>query len=245
MTDMGDRLRAAREAAGYVSAAKAAEALGIRASTYRSHENGQNDFGAEDAVRYGRKFKVSPGWLLTADGEREWDVEVGESTTRMTVSSVAGLKNIPQGEIPEIDLVAGLGGGGLTASEISTHRGISFSADVVRTSWRVPDWILQRLNAQAHHIACFPSQGDSMWPTIDDGDVVFVDTRHRVPSPPAIYALADQWGGIVVKRLEIVSGPKDEIVRVRVSSDNDKYKSQEVTLDEIFIVGRYVGRFAF
>lgn len=245
MTDMGDRLKAAREAAGYSSAAKAAEALGIPASTYRSHENGQNEFGAEDAMRYGRKFKTSPGWLLTADGEKELDAEVGDSATGMTVGSVTGLKNIPKGEIPEIDLVAGLGGGGLVASEISSHKGISFSADVVRTSWRVPDWILQRLNAQAHHIACFPSQGDSMWPTIEDGDVVFVDTRHRVPSPPAIYALADQWGGIVVKRLEIVSGPKEELVRVRVSSDNDKYLPQEVTLDEIFIVGRYVGRFAF
>lgn len=243
MATMGERLQAARIAAGYSSAAKAAEAFGIPASTYRSHENGQNEFSADDAKRYGKKFKVSPGYLLT--GDKDSTEEIGDSATGMTVSSVNGLTNIDGGDIPEIDLVAGLGGGGIAATEISSHRGISFAAEVVRTSWRVPEWVLHKLNAKPHHIACFPCQGDSMWPTVDDGDVVFVDTRHRVPSPPAIYALADQWGGIVVKRLEIVSGPRDDTVKVRVSSDNEKYLPQEVTLDEIFIVGRYIGRFAF
>lgn len=61
---MGDRLRNARKAAGYGSATKAAEALGIKDSTYRAHENGQNEFSAEDAELYARRFGVTAGYLL-------------------------------------------------------------------------------------------------------------------------------------------------------------------------------------
>lgn len=65
MSDMGDRLRRARIAAGFDSAAKAAAALGVSASTYRAHENGQNDYNTDEAERYGKKFGVSAAYLLT------------------------------------------------------------------------------------------------------------------------------------------------------------------------------------
>jgi len=82
-----------------------------------------------------------------------------------------------------------------------------------------------------------------MSPTIESGDVVFADLRHRVPSPPGIFILADAFGGVVAKRLEVVSKPGDEPVQVKVSSDNPRHESQVWTLDEIHIVGRYLGRF--
>lgn len=146
-------------------------------------------------------------------------------------------------EIPEIDLVAGLGGGGFAAVEVSSSNGITFAKEVVRDHWRLPDWMLNRMNVKAGHIAAFPCQGDSMSPTINDGDVVFIDTRHRVPSPPGVYALADQFGGVVVKRLEVSSGASDEVVMVTVASDNPRHSTKELTLDEIHIIGRYIGRF--
>lgn len=141
--------------------------------------------------------------------------------------------------IEEIDVTGGLGGGGLAMLETSG----GFAAEVVRDFWRLPTWVLNRFNAQPGHIKAFPCQGDSMEPTIDDGDVVFADIRHRVPSPPGIYVIADQFGGVVVKRLEVVSRPNDDPVVVRVISDNTRHVPQELTLDEINIVGRYVGRF--
>lgn len=146
--------------------------------------------------------------------------------------------------IDEIDVTAGLGGGGLAIVEQTANdAGMTFSAEVVRDFWRLPQWVLNRFNAQASHIKAFPSQGDSMAPTIDDGDVVFADTRHRVPSPPGVYVLADEFGGVVVKRLEIVSRPRDEEVVVKVISDNLRHSARELLLDELNIIGRYVGRF--
>ncbi|MGN6538924.1 MAG: LexA family transcriptional regulator [Mesorhizobium sp.] len=146
-------------------------------------------------------------------------------------------------QIDEIDVTGGLGGGGISIVETTAENGISFHTEAVRDFWRLPDWMLNRFNARPQHIKAFPTKGDSMSPTIFDGDVVFADTRHRVPSPPGIYVLADEFGGVVVKRLEVVSRPSDDIVTVRITSDNPHHKERELTLDEIHIIGRFVGRF--
>ncbi len=147
------------------------------------------------------------------------------------------------GLIDEIDVTAGLGGGGLSIVESTASNGITFHREVVRDHWQIPESILNRYNARPVHIKAFPSRGDSMAPTIMDGDVVFVDTRHRVPSPPGIFALADEFGGVVIKRLEVISRPKDDPVVVRVSSDNPRHSDRELTLPEIEIIGMFLGRF--
>lgn len=67
MSMKGERLKAARKKAGYESAADAARAFGWTESAYRHHENGTRDFGADAAKKYGRAFKVKPGWLLGLD----------------------------------------------------------------------------------------------------------------------------------------------------------------------------------
>ncbi|MCZ3377461.1 S24 family peptidase [Rhizobium sp. AG207R] len=146
-------------------------------------------------------------------------------------------------DIPEIDIIAGLGGGGVALLENVSKNGIVFSQEVVRDHWRLPEPMLMRMNVKASHVAAFPAQGDSMLPTIEDGDVVFIDTRHRVPSPPGIYALADEFGGVVVKRLEVTSGDSPEEIMVRISSDNPRHLARERALSEIYIIGRFIGRF--
>src|SRR5690606_2259000 len=145
--------------------------------------------------------------------------------------------------IDEVDVYTGLGGGGLSIVEKTTQNGMTFATEAIRDHWRIPEYMLNRFNAQPRHIKAFPAQGDSMSPTIQDGDVVFVDTRHKVPSPPGIYVLADEFGGVVTKRLEVTSRPSDETVTVRISSDNPNHNDRELTLDEIHIIGRYIGRF--
>lgn len=65
--DMHERLRQARLDAGYSSAADAARTFGWEIPSYRSHENGTRAFDIEAAKRYGRAFRVNPGWLLALD----------------------------------------------------------------------------------------------------------------------------------------------------------------------------------
>lgn len=68
METVSDRLRQAREAAGFDNAREAANALGLTYSTYAGHENGSRGPRREQLLQYARKFKVSTDWLLTGKG---------------------------------------------------------------------------------------------------------------------------------------------------------------------------------
>ena len=69
MSGPADRLRIAREKAGYETATDAAAALGISRSTYIGHENGARGYRADSAATYAKKFKVSVEWLLYGTGD--------------------------------------------------------------------------------------------------------------------------------------------------------------------------------
>ena len=67
-TTRGERLRIARERR-FKSARLAAKAMRTPVSTYGAHERAQTpggrDYGPEDAIKYARRFGVTPEWLLT------------------------------------------------------------------------------------------------------------------------------------------------------------------------------------
>lgn len=69
MTTPAERLRQAREAAGYTTAKSAAEAMGVSVPTYIQHENGSRGLAPPRAERYGRFFRATPEWLLYGRGE--------------------------------------------------------------------------------------------------------------------------------------------------------------------------------
>lgn len=66
--EMFERLRTARERAGFQDAAAAARRFSWGVSTYRSHENGQRGFRHDTAMIYARAFRVSPEWLMFGTG---------------------------------------------------------------------------------------------------------------------------------------------------------------------------------
>ena len=67
--ELHERLVAAREKAGFETAAEAASALGVSYSTYAGHENGSSGFRRDTAAQYARRFGVSLEWLITGRGE--------------------------------------------------------------------------------------------------------------------------------------------------------------------------------
>lgn len=78
-------------------------------------------------------------------------------------------------------------------------------------------------------------EGDSMEPTLFDGDTVLVDLDLKAPNPSGIFVL-DDGIGLVAKRLQHV--PNSDPPAVRVISDNKHYPKYERTADEIVIIGR-------
>ncbi len=89
---------------------------------------------------------------------------------------------------------------------------ISFSADWVRT-------VLRRNPA---HLALIECSGDSMEPTLRDGDVLMVDTSVTEVQSSRIYVL-DVDGALLVKRIQrMLNGS------YRVISDNPRYATEVV-----------------
>jgi transcriptional regulator with XRE-family HTH domain len=86
-----ERLRHARERAGYVRGTDAARAFGWPLSTYLGHENGSRGITKEAAERYAKALKVTWEWLMGSDDEHGgapagvpiyWEVEPGAFRTR-------------------------------------------------------------------------------------------------------------------------------------------------------------------
>ena len=64
---MASRLKQARKDAGFKTATAAIDMLMLNPSTYRAHENGQNNFNVAAAEKYAHAYGVTAAWLLIGD----------------------------------------------------------------------------------------------------------------------------------------------------------------------------------
>ena len=141
--------------------------------------------------------------------------------------------------VPEVDIRAGMGGGGLASYhyEPDSNGGMT-AADDVRAEWGLPDdYLRAELRVSPNQVRIIEVQGDSMEPTLRSGERVMVDLADTRPSPPGIFALWDGFG-VVVKRLEHI--PNSDPAALRISSDNTFHKEYERTAEEVRIIGRVV-----
>jgi transcriptional regulator with XRE-family HTH domain len=68
MRTPADRLREAREVAGFTGATEVAENFGWNKNTYKSHENGIRGISAKKARQYARGLRTTPEWILYERG---------------------------------------------------------------------------------------------------------------------------------------------------------------------------------
>jgi len=251
-----DRIRIRLEETGQTARAVSLKA-GLSESAIRNILTGKSASPRGDTFkRIAQVLDTTPEWLLLGDQSHD-DVHVyttiDETTNtastdiedRPTIGSATGVRGIPTSAIPQIDVVGGMGGGGLAITNpgVPGKHGMTFAAEYIRSYWQLPEEIMSALGMKAHDIAIIPVQGDSMSDTLVEGDFVFVDTRHRVPSPDGIYAIADGFGSIIVKRLEAEVDPDPEFTKVHIISDNPRHQTKTRLLSEIHIIGRVVRRF--
>lgn len=99
------------------------------------------------------------------------------------------------------------------------------------------DWVVRAMGLDPKSLALIDVRGDSMSPTINDGDLILLDTRQAHQVTEGIYAI-NLAGGLLVKRLRLrLSGA------VEVISDNDRYGTETINGDQLaqlHIVGRVV-----
>lgn len=88
-----ERLRQARQIAGFDTAAEAARHFGWGQSSYIGHENGTRGIRPRVANKYAAAFGVSLGWLLTGEGTpdpagaREAMLQYGHRVLRDTIAA--------------------------------------------------------------------------------------------------------------------------------------------------------------
>lgn len=230
MKTLSERLKFAREQAGYESAADFARDNNLSEVTYRSHENGSRNFKPDVAKRYAGLLSVDWQWLYLGESAQAPD-NLKKKKDAQPATKRTG--------IPEIDVRAGMGGGGEAPIEyVSDGNGGHITTDAVRGTWSLPnDYLNSELRVDANATRILEVQGDSMEPTLRSGDRVMINTRDKRPSPPGIFALWDGYG-VVVKRLELI--PNSDPATVRIISDNQNHSHYERTADEVHLIGRVV-----
>lgn len=87
MSEPFERLRLAREAAGFESASDAANAMGAKVPTYIHHENGTSGLSRAGA-RYARFFGVSYEWLMQGRGDMK--APASANVARLPIEGVVG-----------------------------------------------------------------------------------------------------------------------------------------------------------
>jgi phage repressor protein C with HTH and peptisase S24 domain len=172
--EMHERLKYARESAGFESARQAAEAMSVPPATYASHENGTRGIKIEDFKQYARRFRVAPEWLAFGVDAKGRD---------LTVS------NFPSVPRYKARLSAGFGAINDENQEVADY--IPFTEEFLFRR-------LGRSNTDGLMIA--EAAGESMEPTIHNDDLIMIDTKHE-GYEAGLYTL--EFGGeVLVKRVE-------------------------------------------
>lgn len=211
---LADRLRARARQLG-LSPAHVAEMAGVNRSFVYDILRGRSTRpGIDKLGDVAQVLKVELDWLLHGIGEVEGPLPFIDNPDEAFVAIAHA------GPRPSM-------GGGAVVEE---HQEASDRAYHFRRSW-----IKGNLKASPSQLRIMHVEGDSMEPTLRDGDTVLVDMTRCAPNPPGIFVLDDGMG-LVAKRLEHI--PNSDPPAVRVISDNRVYSPYERTAGEINIVGR-------
>lgn len=229
-TGLGKRITQAREHAG-LSQTALGTAFKLTRSAVSQWESELTEPTPENLRSIAIRTGVDFDWLATGRGKA-----IPDDGTEAPAVKDADYEGRPRDGILEIDVRAGLGGGGTTEGREVRHDGDH--ADPVKPeSWKFPArFMREEIRANESQVIILETDGDSMEPTIGSGERIIVHTGMRTPSPDGIFALRDTFGNIIAKRLQVLR--KGDPPRVLIISDNTSHPTEEVGLDEISIVGR-------
>jgi len=187
---------------------------GVSDTSLRSYLKGSIP-GIDKVVMIAKTAGVNVEWLVTGEGEQLAEADRGDDFAY----------------VPVLD-VAASAGTGLLVSEETVQEVIGFDSH----------WLRSQLHTSPKELSIITVQGDSMAPTLLDGDLIFVD--HQVTDwRDGIYVF-QMDGDLLIKRLQRLPGGT-----VSVISDNPKFPPFVVDLNnpacDLTVIGRYRGRISF
>lgn len=177
---------------------------GISDSTLRQYERGSMP-GLAKLIEISEATGTTIDWLAT-----------GKEPMRSTSALQAPIGEV-QGFtlVPRLDIQASAGNGSL-----------SYSEEPIDLLAFQESWLRDR-NINPRFARVLTAKGDSMEPTIRDGDVLLVDTSITSVHDNAIYIVVYN-GHTLVKRVNMIRNGSLTII-----SDNDRHPPEDVPLDEV------------
>lgn len=204
---VGTRIGEIADARGGNSAL--AKICDLKESTVRNWRSGVSEPDLSDALGIARAGGVTLDWLATGEGPKH------------PTDFVSSADHV---FIPLYDVEAAAGQGAFVNGE-PTEQSLAFRRD----------WLARRIGVAEKHLALLSVRGDSMEPTLHDGDVIMVNRADVQISEGIFVFLLDGW--LMVKRLQARADG------VWMVSENPKYgESQLPDFKDFDEPSRIIGR---
>lgn len=249
METTSQRLRRFREERGIGSGAELARLAGVPEATYRAYESGRRPLTPRAARELAGPLGVT--WQALLFGKEGQDI-AGAIATPEEAAALLG-QRVRRAPTPDPAIrdpgpalraeVVSMGGDRwallpLYDATASAGPGLAIDSETVlhRIAFR-EEWVRTVTNAPLDQLAVITVDGDSMEPTLRQGDSVLVDFRQNRPTrKDGIYVIRTD-GGLQVKRLQVELGRN----RITVLSDNPAYEAQRhLTPEDIQVLGRVI-----
>ncbi|MGX2968768.1 XRE family transcriptional regulator [Ursidibacter sp. B-7004-1] len=203
------------------SIASFAQKLEVTPPTVTRWIKGEADPSRSNLIKIAEATNVSVQWLATGEEPTAKENFIEKAFQRAGQLLQEGISMI--NGYPSINVSAGFG---------------SFNEGVTQPEGQEPysDALLASLGVKASNCGVFWANGDSMQPTIDDGDQLLVDLSKKEVKGNKIY-LVQNDESVWVKRVRV------EWNYVELISDNKEYRPIQITSEEaqnLQIIGQVV-----
>lgn len=223
---LGQLIRQARDAAR-LSQQDVANHLGVTRNAVSLWESDENLPKGRTINKLSRYLKIPLPELWKTMGV---EAEVEEDSEQRFIDSPATVRHASV-ILPELDVRAGMGGGSVVESETQI------------AEWSIPQNVLSaQTTGPMSALKIIQALGSSNEPDIPSGTRLIIDTSDKRPSPPGYFALWDGLG-LVIKRVEYLLN--SDPPTIRIASANPAFAVYELTLEEVSIAGRVMGRWAW
>ncbi len=185
------------------SVADLARAVGVSDNAIYKWVSGRGQPSVASVVQLARAAHVSIEWLATGSDAASTDAQGSEDFVFMSSQTVR-----ERGSRVTI-----------RSNQIVDHLAMRAS------------WMREHLNADPANVLLFQARGDSMAPTITDGDLMIVDRREGFFRHDGLYVIA-MTGELAVKRLQRRPDGK-----IAIRSDNPSYDVIVVAAETLDVIG--------
>ena len=214
MTTLSERLTALMAEKG-LSQAELARMIGVKQPSIFKILSGQT-LNPKNILEIAAALNVDPHWLKTGEGDPDPSYRIVEVSEPQNPNTV---------RIDILDVEASAGNGAYLSP---TEQGV-LSQEFDLTFFRQ-----QFGRADAKHLKLITVKGDSMAPTLESGDLLYVDISENYFAADGLYVFTFD-GQTFIKRLQKVGK------EMLVISDNPTYKEWTFTQDDdVFIHGRVI-----